>query len=85
MLMWLLFIQVILFGLIFYRLVTTNHWTLGKKLLVCLVGAILIELVSFVCIGTLSLFIWMMPFITIPKLLIGAVMVYFIWLKEIHK
>ena len=36
-----LLIQIVIFLLLFIRLITTNHWTFGKKMLVLLTGALL--------------------------------------------
>jgi hypothetical protein len=46
MIYFILLVEAILFFLVFYRLITTNHWTIGKKLLVGLTAGILIEIMS---------------------------------------
>ncbi len=79
-----LLVEAILFSLIFYRLVTTNHWTIGKKLLVSLVGAILFEVTGFVFAMILNLDPISLFFIKIPKLIASTLMVYFFYKNEVH-
>lgn len=84
MLLYLLLLQIVLFSLVFYRLVTTNHWTLGKKLLVGLVGSLLFQVTGFVCIAAFSLPVFFIPWMTIPLTAMALSMVYYIWIDEIH-
>lgn len=84
MFLWLLLLQIVLFSLVFYKLVTTNHWTIGKKLLVALVGAIILETMSFILISSFALAATYIAYTALPKALVGTVMVYFIWKDEIH-
>lgn len=79
-----LLVEAILFSLIFYRLVTTNHWTIGKKLLVSLVGSILFEVTGFVIAMFLHLDPISLFFIKMPKLIASSLMVYFFYKNEIH-
>lgn len=79
-----LLIEMFLFGLVFHRLVTTNHWTLGKKLLVSLVAGILTEAFGFLVAMTLSLDPVVLIFIKIPKIIVSGLMVYFFYKNEIH-
>jgi hypothetical protein len=80
----LLLAQVVLFALVFYRLVTTNHWTIGKKLLVGLTGSIIFEVTSFICIMVWNLSPAILVFVPIPKLVVSAIMVYFFYRSELH-
>lgn len=84
MLLYLLLLQIVLFSLVFYRLMTTNHWTLGKKLLVGLVGSLLFQVTGFVCIAAFSLSVILIAWMTLPLTIMASVMVYFIWIDEIH-
>lgn len=79
-----LLIEMFLFGLVFYRLITTNHWTLGKKLLVSLVAGILTEVFGFLIAMALSLDPVILIFIKIPKIVVSGLMVYFFYKHEIH-
>ena len=74
-----LLVEIIMFGLVFYRLVTTNHWTIGKKLLVGLTAGILAESAGFVAAMLFSLNPIMLLLIKIPKMLVSLVMVYFFY------
>lgn len=74
-----LLVEIIMFGLVFYRLVTTNHWTIGKKLLVGLTAGILTEAVGFIAAMLLSLNPITLVLIKIPKVLVSLIMVYFFY------
>lgn len=79
MLYTILLIEIIMFGLVFYRLVTTNHWTIGKKLLVGLSAGILTESVGFVAAMLCTLNPLVLLLVKIPKVLVSLVMVYFFY------
>lgn len=74
-----LLVEIIMFGLVFYRLVTTNHWTIGKKLLVGLTAGILTESAGFIAAMLLSLNPITLLLIKVPKMLVSLVMVYFFY------
>lgn len=74
-----LLVEIIMFGLVFYRLVTTNHWTIGKKLLVGLTAGILAESTGFIAAMLLSLNPITLLLIKVPKMLVSLVMVYFFY------
>jgi hypothetical protein len=78
-----LLLEIFLFGLVFFRLMTTNHWTLGKKLLVGLVAAILTECSGFIVAMILSLDPIALIFIKIPKVMASGLMVCFFYKNEI--
>ena len=78
-----LLLEIFLFGLVFFRLVTTNHWTLGKKLLVGLVAGILIECSGFIAAMILSLDPIALIFIKVPKVMASGLMVCFFYKNEI--
>jgi hypothetical protein len=80
----LLLVQFILFGLVLYRLVTTNHWTIGKKLLVGLTGTILLEVFGFICAIAFQFSLFTLIFINIPKVIMSAIMVYYFYRSEVH-
>ena len=79
-----LLIETVLFFLVFYRLMTTNHWTIGKKLLVGLTAGILIETTGLMTAMLFSLTPILVIFLKIPKITVSALMVYFFYKKEIH-
>ncbi|MDD3412544.1 MAG: hypothetical protein PHY47_00935 [Lachnospiraceae bacterium] len=70
------------FGAVFYKLVTTNHWTIGKKLLVCLVASLLVELVGKLIILAFAFPVVMVSLLQIPVIFIGTLMAYFFYRKE---
>jgi hypothetical protein len=74
-----LLVEICLFGLVLYRLLTTNHWTIGKKLLVGLVAGILVETVGLVTAMLLNLNPMILILIKIPKVIISGLMVYFFY------
>jgi hypothetical protein len=82
MLYLILIVEIFLFGLVFYRLVTTNHWTIGKKLLVGLSAGILVEGLGFIAAMLFSSNPMTLVFIKIPKMICGAIMVYFFYRHE---
>ena len=79
-----LLMQIVLFGLVFYRLVTTNHWTLGKKLLVALVGSILFQTVSLVSLMVFMPSLILLNIILLPEMIVAGVMTYFFYKNEIE-
>jgi hypothetical protein len=76
--------EIILFGLVFYRLVTTNHWTIGKKLLVGLTAGILTEAAGFITAMALNLNPMILILVKIPKIIVSGLMVYFFYENEVH-
>jgi hypothetical protein len=76
-------VELIMFGLVFFRLVTTNHWTIGKKLMVALSAGILVETAGFVLAMAASLDPTIVLLIKLPKILVGIAMVYFFYRHEI--
>jgi hypothetical protein len=76
--------QIVLFGLVFYRLVTTNHWTLGKKLLVALVGSILFQTVSLILLMVFMPSLILLNIILLPEMIVAGVMTYFFYKNEIE-
>jgi len=79
-----LLIEIMLFALVFYRLVTTNHWTIGKKLLVGLTAGLVTESSGFIAAMLLNLNPITLTFIKIPKIVISGLMVYFFYRNEIE-
>lgn len=74
-----LLIELFLFGLVFYRLVTTNHWTIGKKLLVGLVAGVIVESAGMMLAMICSLDPITLVYIKIPKVIISSLLVYFFY------
>lgn len=70
------------FAAVLFKLVTTNHWTIGKKLLVCLTIGMLIELVGKLMIAMFLLPVAMYAIVQAPQILVGALMAYFFYRKE---
>ena len=79
-----LLVEIIMFGLVFYRLVTTNHWTIGKKLLVGLTAGILTESCGFIAAMLLNLNPVTLIYVKVPKIIASGLMVYFFYKNEIH-
>jgi ABC-type maltose transport system permease subunit len=79
-----LLIEIILFALVFYRLVTTNHWTIGKKLLVGLTAGVITEAAGFIAAMLLNLDPVTLIFVKIPKMIVSGVMVYFFYRNEVE-
>lgn len=79
-----LLMQIVLFGLVFYRLVTTNHWTLGKKLLVALVGSILFRVVTLILLMAFMPSLVLLNLILIPELIVAGFMTFFFYKNEIE-
>lgn len=77
-------IELVMFALVFYRLVTTNHWTIGKKLLVALSAGIIVESSGFIFAMLLSLNPMALLLIKVPKVLVSILMVYFFYRSEIE-
>jgi hypothetical protein len=74
-----LFVEIIIFLLVLFRLLTTNHWTIGKKLLVGLVSGVLVEglglLIAMICnLNPVTLIL-----VKIPKIIISGLMVYYFY------
>lgn len=80
---YLILIEVLAFLAILYRLVTTNHWTVGKKLLVALVSAILIEGIGTITACAFGLPLAILMLVKVPKLIVSLVMFYFFYQHEV--
>lgn len=76
--------QIVLFGLVFYRLVTTNHWTLGKKLLVALVGSILFQVVALALTVAFMPSLILINLTMLPQTIVAGIMTYFFYKNEIE-
>lgn len=79
-----LLIELFLFALVFYRLVTTNHWTIGKKLLVGLTAGVITEALGFITAMVLSLNPITLIYVKVPKIIVSGLMVYFFYKNEVH-
>jgi hypothetical protein len=77
-----LLIEILLFGLVFYRLVTTNHWTIGKKLLVGLSVSILVETIGMLTAMICNLAPLVLVFVKLPIVIVGLLMVYFFYRND---
>lgn len=78
-----LMVGIAAFLAVLYKLVTTNHWTIGKKLLVCLVSAIVIGLIGKLAIIALAITapsVGML--IQLPVVCVGLLMAYFFYKKD---
>lgn len=67
----------VLLALIFYKLVTTNHWTVGKKLMVLLTGSLFICMANNLgyalgLIGIPGIALGMTPFIATLVLMVAV-------------
>lgn len=71
--------EIMSFMLVLYRLLTTNHWTIGKKLLVGLVSGILVETLGLVAAMVYNLDPMTFILIKIPKIIVSCLMVYFFY------
>lgn len=65
--------ELIAFIAIFYRLVTTNHWSTGKKLLVLLTGSIIIKDIGLF-IALSAPFSILAIATSVPILIVGVIM-----------
>ena len=74
-------LNIIFFSLIFYRLITTNTWTTGKKLLVGLVGGVILDtsMDLMVLLHFFPLELWALSLIHLPLTVVGSVMVYLMY------
>lgn len=79
-----LLVELILFALVFLRLITTNHWTIGKKLLVGLSSGILVETGGLFAAMLLNLNPITLILVKIPKIIVSGLMVYFFYRNEIE-
>ena len=74
-----LLVEIISFALVLYRLLTTNHWTIGKKLLVGLVSGVLVETLGLIVAMICNLNPVTLILVKIPKIIISGLMVYFFY------
>lgn len=71
--------ELILFALVFYKLVTTNHWSIGKKLLVALTAGLMVESGGLLLAIALKLPVLTISIIKIPKMVIALIMTYYFY------
>ena len=74
--------ELFFFALVLYKLVTTNHWSVGKKLLVALIAGIIVESLGFLLALYLSVPILAVSIIKVPKIVVGIIMTYYFYRHE---
>jgi hypothetical protein len=75
----LILIEIIAFIAVFYKLVTTNHWTVGKKLMVALSAGIFMETMGLIIGASFGLPLVALPLFKIPKVIVGLTMCYYFY------
>jgi hypothetical protein len=72
-------VEIVAFVAVFYKLVTTNHWTIGKKLMVALSLGIVIEALGVFIASSLGMSIAALAIFKVPKVIVGLCMCYFFY------
>jgi len=80
-------LNLIIYALITFRLITTNHWTTGKKLLVAIVGAMVwFQGMMLALVLTKCLIIPLSAFLlsSVPLTIAGLITVWAIYRRQLE-
>lgn len=74
--------QIVVFLLVFLKLVTTNHWTIGKKVLVGLIGSLIWFYVLLFLSGITVKYVAFFLLAQLPILITTGFMSYIFYFKH---